>query len=118
MLTKRIPPSRDVTHSGLRRLLDELYALAEVGQPADLDGLRVRLMDRPDLVEAAINLQNVGRHVAERPSYYNKIIAGFAQRHSDAERRSVKSELSTAADDAAQLVLLRKLQERGRPSAA
>ncbi len=115
--SKRIPSS-DVTHSGLRRLLDELYALAEVGQPADLDGLRVRLMDRPDLVEAAINLQNVGRHVTERPSYYNKIIAGFAQRHSDAERRTVKSELTTAADDAAQLVLLRKLQERGRPSAA
>jgi DNA primase len=111
-------PSADVSHSGLRRILDELYALAELSQPADLDGLRVRLMDRPDLVEAAINLQNVGRHVTDRPSYYNKIIAGFAQRRLDAERKSVKSELSTAVDDAAQLDLLRKLQERGRKPAA
>lgn len=113
----RIRPG-DVTHSGLRRLLDELFALAADGQPADLDGIRVRLMDRPDLVDAAIRLQDVGRHVTDRPNYYTKIVAGFATRRADEERRMVKNELSTAADDAAQLDLLRKLQERDRKPAA
>jgi DNA primase len=111
-------PADAVTHTGLRRLLEELYALAAAGEPADLDGLRVRLLDRTDLADAAISLQSIGRHVTDRSIYYNKIVAGFAHRRAEAERRQVKSELSAAADDAAQLALLRKLQDRGRPPAA
>jgi DNA primase len=110
----------ELIHTGLRRILDELYMLSEIGQPADMDGLRVRLIenDRSDLVEAAMTLQAIGRHVTDRSIYYNKIVAGFAHRRAEAERRQVKSELSAAADDAAQLALLRKLQDRGRPPAA
>jgi DNA primase len=111
-------PADEVTHTGLRRLLNELFALVDAGHPADLDGLRVKLLDRSDLVDAAIGLQSVGRHVTDRPAYYNKIVAGFGQRRTDAERRAVKSELSAAADDAAQRDLLRKLQDRDRKPAA
>jgi DNA primase len=103
----------DVTHTGLRRMLVELYALHEGGAAADLDGLRVRLLDRPDLAAAAMDLHDVGRTITDPQAWFDKVLAGFARQKADAERRAVKERLSGVGDDeAAALDLLRQVQSR------
>ena len=105
-----------VTHTGLRRLLSELYALADAGHPADLDGLRVRLLDRPDLVDAAGRLQDVGRGMTDRPAWLARVLAFFVEQRGEADRRSAKDRLTGGAmgDDETAAVLLR-FMGRGTP---
>lgn len=110
----KIRPER-IAHTGLRRMLVELYALHESGIPPELDNLRVRLIDRPDLAAAAMDLQEVGRSISERPIYFHKVVEGFAKVRVDDETRSLKRQLGGAdMDDAAKLDLLRRLQDRTR----
>lgn len=109
-----IIPER-LAHSGLRRMLVELYGLHDGGIPPELDNLRVRLIDRPDLAAAAMELQDVGRNIPERPTYFRKVVDGFAKVRTDDETRSLKQRLGGAdMDDAATLDLLRQLQNRSR----
>ncbi len=105
-----------ISHTGLKRMLLELYALIELGLPADLDSLRVRMIDRPDLVSAAMDLVEVGRGIPDRTLYFRKVIEGFARQKSDAERKAVREQLSGlgVGDEAASLELLRRLQNRSR----
>jgi DNA primase len=108
-------PAERIVHTGLRRMLVELYALHESGIPPELDNLRVRLIDRPDLAAAAMDLQEVGRSISERPIYFRKVVEGFAKVKVDDEKRSLKQQLGGAdMDDAAKLDLLRRLQDRTR----
>lgn len=102
-------------HTGLRRMLDELYALHRAGQPADLDGLRVRLIDRPDLVTAAQRLQDTGRHMTDRPEWLKRILNWFEENRTRAEKVALKAQLAAGpADDEQAVELLRRLQ--GSPS--
>jgi len=104
-------------HSGLRRMLSDLYALYQDGHTADLDGLRVRLMDRPDLAEAAMKLEFVGRHINDRPEWLGKIVRKFAEQETDFEKKAVQTQLAAGTmDDASALDLLRKLQTPARAS--
>ncbi|HET6572751.1 MAG TPA: DNA primase, partial [Fimbriiglobus sp.] len=101
-----------LSHSGLRRMLSELYALQAAGQSPDFDALRVRLIeiDRPDLVEAALRLQFKGRHTQDRPEYLRRVIDWFAKDRATAEKKSIKEQLATApGDDAKAIELLRRL---------
>ena len=43
----------ELTHSGLRRILSELYAIHAAGAVADIDGKSAKIDDRPDLFEVA-----------------------------------------------------------------
>lgn len=104
-----------ITHTGLKRMLLELYTLHENGIPPELDNLRVRLIDRPDLAAVAMELQDVGRSISERPTYFHKVVEGFARVKTDDEKRSLKQQLGGAdMDDAAKLEILRQLQNRTR----
>jgi DNA primase len=104
-----------LAHTGLRRMLDELYALHRAGQPADLDGLRVRLIDRPDLVTAAQRLQDTGRHMNDRPEWLKRILTWFEENRTNAEKVALKAQLAAGpADDEQAVELLRRLQ--GSPS--
>ncbi len=103
-----------LSHTGLRRMLAELYALQSAGQTPDFDALRVRLIDRPDLVEAAMRLQFVGRHTNDRPQYLRQVLDWFAKQRTEAERKSLKEQLAAGADDGQAIELLRRLQ--GPPS--
>ncbi len=106
-------PADGLTHSGLKRMLIELYALHEQGIPPELDNLRVRLIDRPDLATHAMNLQDRGRSISDRPSYLNKVFDGFAKLKTDVEKKSLKEQLGgVGTDDAAALDLLRRLHGR------
>lgn len=108
-----IPPDT-LTHSGLRRMLEELYSLHAAGEPADLDGLRVRLVDRPDLAEAAMKLQEIGRSVTEHAAWLGRIIAAFERTATDAAKSEVKRGLAGATDDETTLALLKRLQGGGK----
>jgi DNA primase len=108
--SKRIAAD-EISHTGLKRMLLELYALHSAGSHADLDGLRIRLLDRPDLAAAAMQLHEVGRGVPDRPVYLNKIVDGFASERRKADAKSVKEKLlAVSSDDDAALERLRKLQ--------
>jgi DNA primase len=102
-------------HTGLRRLLSELYALQASGQTPDFDALRVRLIeiDRPDLVEAAQRLQFKGQHTPDRPEYLRRVIDWFAKDRVKAEKKAIKEQLaSVPGDDEKAIELLRRLQAR------
>ncbi len=102
-----------ITHSGLKRMLVELYALHETQIDPELDNLRLRLIDRPDLAAVAMDLQEVGRSIPERPLYFQKVVDGFAKLRLENEKRSLKQQLGGAdMDDAAKLEILRQIQNR------
>ena len=104
-------------HSGLRRMLSDLYALHRDGHAADLDGLRVRLLDRPDLAEAAMKLEFVGRHMNDRPEWLGRIVKRFAEQETEFAQKAVQTQLAAGTmDDASALDLLRKLQKPARAS--
>jgi DNA primase len=109
-----------IQHTGLRRMLAEMYALQESGQTPDLDALRVRLIDRPDLVEAAQRLQFVGRHTQDRPDYLRRVLNWFEGQRLEAEKQAIKDQLAAGADDEQARELLRQVMARsaapaGRP---
>ncbi len=99
-----------LTHTGLRRLLAELYAAHAAGAVPDLDALRERLADRPDLFESAQKLQFVGQHMQDRDEWLGRILTRFAELGAEAERRRVREQLASATGDEA-VELLRRLQQ-------
>jgi DNA primase len=101
-----------ISHTGLRRMLSELYALQAAGQSPDFDALRVRLIDRPDLVDAAMRLQFVGRQTPDRPEYLQRILSWFSKQREEGERKALKERLAAGADDEQTVDLLRRLQAR------
>lgn len=107
---EQVPPDT-LRHTGLRRMLSELYTLHAEGQPADMDGLRVRLLDRADLLDAAMKLQDVGHKMNERAEWFGRIVGRFAEMRDESAKRAVMEQLAAGtADDQAALDLLRKLQ--------
>jgi DNA primase len=113
-----LPASR-LQHSGLQRMLTELYSLLEAGSPADMDGLRIRLLDRPDLLESALKLKTVGHSMKEPEDWLKRIVARFNQLDVEQATRQLKDQLAApTTDDATVLALLKQLQHRGQPSHA
>ncbi len=106
----------DLTHTGLKRILGEMYAIQAAGAVPDLDALRERLGDRPDLYDAAQKLHfvgaSMGREPEERAEWLKRVLTRFSDLKAEADRRRVRDALAAGADDAAEL--LRLLQGRGR----
>ncbi|MBA4067873.1 MAG: DNA primase [Isosphaera sp.] len=103
-----------LTHTGLRRLLAEVYAAHAAGLVPDLDVLRERLADRPDLFESAQKLQFVGQHMQDRDEWLGRILGRFVELGAEAERKLVREQLASATGDEA-VELLRRLQETHGP---
>jgi DNA primase len=104
-------PADAIEHSGIRRIIEELYILASDGI-ADLDGLRLRVLDRPDLYRAALDNQSLGRGIPDRPAYLQKVIAGFAKLREDTEKAKLKTGLASVASEEEKLAFLATLQQR------
>jgi DNA primase len=98
-----------LTHTGLRRLLVELYAVHAAGFTPDMDLLRERLQDRPDLFEVAGRRRFVGQHMQDPEDWLARILRRFAEFDAEAEKRAVAEKLKSADDDEA-VELLRRLQ--------
>jgi DNA primase len=101
-----------ITHPDAKRVLVEMYAVHAVGMTPDMDALRERLQDRPDLFEAAERRRFVGQHMQEPEEWLNRILRRFAELRAEAEQRAVKEQLASASADEA-VELLRKLQQTG-----
>jgi len=100
----------ELTHTGLRRLLSELYRSQAAGAVPDLDWLREQLLDRPDLFEWAMNGQFIGQQMQDREQWLGRLLKRFADMKVEAEQRALKEQL--AASDADQTVeLLRKMKQ-------
>ncbi len=106
----------EITHTGLRRILAELYAVHAAGAVPDLEALRVRLDDRPDLFEAAVSqLHAVGQTMQDRDQWLTRLLKRFADMKAQAAARTVKEQLAAATDDETAVELLRKLQNTHAP---
>jgi DNA primase len=103
-------PLAAVCHPGIHRILTEVYALHDTGVTPDMDAVRVRLIDRPDMVKWAADQLEVGRHMNERPELLKRIVAGFAALIVETEKKALKEQLATSTDDADALALLRRIQ--------
>jgi DNA primase len=102
----------EITHTGLRRILSELYAVHASGAVPDLEALRVRLEDRPDLFEAAASrLHPVGQQMQDREQWLARLLKRFADMKAQAAAKTVKEQLASATDEQQAIELLRKLQQ-------
>jgi DNA primase len=106
-------PVSEISHPGLRRLLEGLYALEEEGLSPDLDALRLRIADNPRLADFALKAQEVGRHHTDRPSWLRQILGRFGERRQARVSRDLQGKLNAADNHDAAMELLRKLQARG-----
>jgi DNA primase len=108
--------SEEITHTGLRRILADLYAIQAAGGVPDLEALRVRLEDRPDLFDvAAHKLQPVGQMMQDREQWLARLLKRFADMKAQAAARTVKEQLAATTDDEKAIELLRKLQQTQPP---
>ncbi len=98
-----------ITHLGLRKLLDGLYGLLMAGEPPTLDLLRPRL-DSVALAEKALELQHTGRMHADRQTWLNQILARFQEERLRPVTQELQTQLNAVRDPAAELELLRQLQ--------
>jgi DNA primase len=105
----------EITHTGLRRILSELYAIHTAGGVPDLESLRVRLDDREDLFNAAQTLAFVGQQMQDREEWLARLLRRFAELKSQAAAQSVKEQLASATDEQQAVELLRKLQQTQTP---
>lgn len=98
-------------HPGLRRLLREMYALHAEGLVADFDRLRERV-DRPKLIEKALQFQEVGRANPDRAAWIEQILAEFQHRRIAREKQQLHTQLQSANDHTEAVDLLRRLQQQ------
>lgn len=98
-------------HPGLRRLLREMYALHAEGDVPDLDRLRERI-DRPRLIETALQFQEVGRANPDRAAWLAQVLAEFDNRRVVREKQQLQTQLQSASDHTEAVELLRRLQRQ------
>jgi DNA primase len=84
---------KDFTHPDARRVLEELYTIHSAGQNADMEILRDRLADRPDLFEAAERRRFIGQHMQEPEQTLSRILGWFAKQTIEAEERALTAQL-------------------------
>ena len=109
-------PAEVLTHSGLRRIVTELYAIHAAGAVPDIEALRVRLEDHPTLFDvAAGKLQPVGQMMQDREQWLQRLMKRFVDMKAEAAARTVKEQLANATDDEQAVELLRKLQNTQPP---
>jgi DNA primase len=100
----------EIAHLGLRKLLDGLYGLLTAGEPPTLDLLRPRLDSAP-LAAKALELQETGRRHSDRQTWLRQILARFQERRLRPVTQELHTQLNAARDPAAELELLRQLQQ-------
>jgi DNA primase len=99
----------DVTHPGLRQLLEGLFALEAAGQKPELDLLRARI-DNNRLMEKARELQERGRLHGNSVAWLDGILAEFRRQRAEPDRQELQNQLQVASDHTEAVELLRRLQ--------
>lgn len=101
----------DVAHTGIRRMLTEMFDAWGAGQVPDLDVLRERLADRPDLFDSLVTQAEVGRQLEEREKKLQGVIADFKRIKAEVASKAIKAELQGARSEEQEIELLRRLQQ-------
>jgi DNA primase len=104
-------PPEEIQHSGLRCLLDGLYALLTEQQPPTLNCLRGRVANG-DLLEAALKLQEIGREERDREYRLRELLDHFAERRVRPVKQKLQNQLHSTSDHSTALELFRQLQNR------
>jgi DNA primase len=99
----------EITHEGLRQLLEGLYALREAGENPELDLLRSRI-DNSRLLEKARELEERGRQHSNATTWLEDLLREFRRRRIEPERQEVHNQLHAAVDHTEAVELLRRLQ--------
>jgi DNA primase len=100
----------ELTHPGLRRLLEGLYFLTAEGKPPTLDLLRDRI-DEPRLIAKALEWQDVGLANNDRAGWLQKIVQEFRRKRHIAPRvEELKNQLHADINHETALDLLGRLQ--------
>jgi DNA primase len=112
-LVARVVPvlaPEELTHPGLRRVLQEMYALHAQGVVPDFDQVRLRLADHGRLAEAVLALQARGLANQQRDEWLNDLLAEFQRRKAAAQVTELRSRLP--ASGPVPVELLRQLQQQ------
>src|SRR6185312_6493189 len=89
-----IPPE-EISHPGLRELLEGLFALHAAGEPPTLDLLRPRLANAR-LAAKALELQDVGRQDPDREKRLKRLLAFFQERRLKRVKQELHTQLNAA----------------------
>ncbi len=81
------------------------------GTPPTLDLLRPRL-DNVRLAAKALQLQETGRMNTDRPAWLKRLLTRFQERRLQPVKEELHTQLNAARDIAAELELLRHLQNQ------
>lgn len=100
----------ELSHPGLRRLLEGLYLLQLTGRPPTLDELRAELDGSP-LLNKAFELQAAGLEQPRREAILADLLTYFQARRDKSYKQRLHSQLQSA-DPQAALELLRRYQNR------
>jgi DNA primase len=106
----QLPPER-IGHPTARWVLEGLYRLHAAGETPDLDGLRPRI-DDARLASYLLQLQDVGRHLQDRPTWLERLLAFFREREALTETQELQNQLHAVSDHDQAVALLRQLQQR------
>ncbi|MCE9566318.1 MAG: DNA primase [Planctomycetes bacterium] len=101
----------DFEHTGVRRLLTEMYSTWKAGQVPDLDVLRERLADRSDLFDWLVRQSEVGRQLEEREKKLQGVLVDFRRVKTEVASKALKQELQGAKSAEQEVELLRKLMQ-------
>jgi hypothetical protein len=101
----------ELTHPGLRQLLEGLYALQTAGEEPELDRLRARI-DNFRLGEKAREFQERGRLHANPDAWLGELLAEFRRRHAEPAKQELHNQLYAANDHTEAVELLRRLQDQ------
>ncbi len=94
----------------LRRIYTELARIHADGGVPDLDALRERLIDRPDLYADACRLQWIGQQMSERPAWLQRLLRRLDELRVAAEREALRAQL-LQADEQQAAAILQRLQQ-------
>jgi DNA primase len=99
----------EITHPGLRRLLQGLYVLLDEGKSPSFDMLRLKL-DNDPLLRAALRLRDVGEANTDRARTLRTLLRCFAEKRLRPVTEELQNQLHAAPDHRTALELLRQLQ--------
>jgi len=111
----------DLSHPGLRRVLQELYALYDRGETVTTDSVRTRLADRPALADALLRLEALAQAHPRRGEWWQQVHDAWVERKTRPHRQDIKERLGAVpASGPVPVELLRRLQNlaRGKSSVA
>lgn len=106
----QVGPER-IRHPKARWVLEGLYRLHAAGGTPDLDGLRPEI-DDARLASHLLELQDVGRHLQDRPTWLQRLLAFFRERQVVTEKQELQNQLHAVSDHDKAVALLRELQQR------